>query len=410
MAQTESAGILEEFLDDEGEALARFFFLALPDPLDAEDLFLTLFVQPPEAKRAERPEAALARAVGRRIRAHRRGRQRSVYRPVEFDAGHEGTTGRAARQLAAWRRVPFAGRAAAALLLGGLTERDRVAEGLGIRPGDLWVRGERGLLAFHKELERRPRVAGAPKGWAAGELLARLLADGTFASFPLEGGAGRFRDELASALHAFRALHGSAVRSADWRRLRKRALREIPAPGAALLFDAFETPVGVFEAAVIDGVLVGTHFGTRGEEGWSAALGKGVDRARREPTALAQVRREILEYFDGRRRRFTVPYRLVNVSAFRAAVLDACARVPWGAVRSYKQLARDIGRPGSHRAVGGALGHNPIPVVIPCHRVIAHTGLLGGFSGGVDMKEKLLALEGMGALFAPPGRRSRETT
>ncbi|MBM3319521.1 MAG: MGMT family protein [Candidatus Eisenbacteria bacterium] len=89
----------------------------------------------------------------------------------------------------------------------------------------------------------------------------------------------------------------------------------------------------------------------------------------------------------------------MGASSFRAAVLDACARIPYGTVRCYKQLAEAVGRPGAMRAVGGALSRNPLPVVVPCHRVIARTGSLGGFSGGVALKKKLLSLEGMGDLF-----------
>ncbi len=100
------------------------------------------------------------------------------------------------------------------------------------------------------------------------------------------------------------------------------------------------------------------------------------------------------EYFDRQRASFDLPVDLSTVSPFVQRVLHATARVPFGRLVSYKAIARDIGEPGATRAVGNALGHNPVPIVIPCHRVIRSDGSLGGYTGGTSIKRHLLTLEG----------------
>ena len=89
------------------------------------------------------------------------------------------------------------------------------------------------------------------------------------------------------------------------------------------------------------------------------------------------------------------PLEVVTGTEFQRQVWRAMRRIPWGKTSSYGELAREIGRPNAVRAVGGACGANPIPVFIPCHRVLAASGRLGGFSGGLDWKRKLLAAEGV---------------
>lgn len=106
---------------------------------------------------------------------------------------------------------------------------------------------------------------------------------------------------------------------------------------------------------------------------------------------------ELDEYFGGRRRRFTVPVDLGRVPAtFRRRVLETLYRdVPYGETVSYGELAVMAGRPGAARAVGSAMANNPIPVVVPCHRVLAAGGRIGGYGGGLGMKRALLAIEGV---------------
>jgi methylated-DNA-[protein]-cysteine S-methyltransferase len=114
------------------------------------------------------------------------------------------------------------------------------------------------------------------------------------------------------------------------------------------------------------------------------------------PAALDVVRRELDEYFAGRRRDFEIEldWALVR-SPFTQRVLQACARIPFGATSSYRQMADAAGSPRAFRAAGNALGSNPIPIVVPCHRVLASGGGLGGYTGGLNTKRALLGIEGI---------------
>ncbi len=107
--------------------------------------------------------------------------------------------------------------------------------------------------------------------------------------------------------------------------------------------------------------------------------------------ALTQGRREVEEYLAGERRDFDVPFH-IRVTPFQFGVLEAISAIPYGATVSYGELARRIGKPKAARAVGAVCAANPIPIIIPCHRVVASAGL-GGFGGGLDLKRRLLALE-----------------
>ncbi len=107
-----------------------------------------------------------------------------------------------------------------------------------------------------------------------------------------------------------------------------------------------------------------------------------------------QAALEIQEYLAGKRRIFTVPLDFEGVPAFTRRVLAACAQVPWGSTVSYGQLAARVGQPGAARAVGQALAANPVPLLVPCHRVLRADGKPGGFGGGLRLKRRLLALEG----------------
>ena len=121
---------------------------------------------------------------------------------------------------------------------------------------------------------------------------------------------------------------------------------------------------------------------------------------RREPESdwifnekpLAEVRRQLREYFAGKRRVFDLPLNLSGTE-FQVSVLRALLEIPYGETVSYGEIAKRIGRPRAVRAVGAANGRNPLPVVVPCHRVIGSTGDLTGFGGGLDTKEALLRLE-----------------
>ncbi len=104
--------------------------------------------------------------------------------------------------------------------------------------------------------------------------------------------------------------------------------------------------------------------------------------------------RQIQEYLYGRRRHFTVAVDWELMSSFAREILEACAQIPYGETVSYSELARRAGKKGAARAAGQALAANPVPILVPCHRVVGADGSLGGFSGGLAMKRRLLELEG----------------
>jgi methylated-DNA-[protein]-cysteine S-methyltransferase len=111
-------------------------------------------------------------------------------------------------------------------------------------------------------------------------------------------------------------------------------------------------------------------------------------------SATDELRRELDEYFDHRRRSFDVRVDFSLVRGFARPTLLAAARVPYGAVTTYRDLAVEVGSPRAARAIGNALGSNPIPVIVPCHRVLRSGGALGGYGGGLERKTMLLRLEG----------------
>lgn len=107
---------------------------------------------------------------------------------------------------------------------------------------------------------------------------------------------------------------------------------------------------------------------------------------------LEWTMRELQEYFEGKRKEFTVPLAMEGTE-FQKKVWNALLKIPYGQTCSYKEIAIQIGSPGACRAVGMANNRNPIPILVPCHRVIGADGRLTGYAGGLDMKEKLLKLE-----------------
>jgi len=113
------------------------------------------------------------------------------------------------------------------------------------------------------------------------------------------------------------------------------------------------------------------------------------------PRRLDAVRRELDEYFAGARRSFGLPIDLALAGPFGREVLRACAQIPFGATSSYQAVAAAAGRPRASRATGNALGANPVPIVVPCHRVLRTGGGIGGYTGGLGIKEHLLGLEGV---------------
>lgn len=118
-------------------------------------------------------------------------------------------------------------------------------------------------------------------------------------------------------------------------------------------------------------------------------------RVVRDPARTEQVARELDGYFAGRVQRFAAPLDLRLVTGFRRDVLTRLVDIPYGAMESYAQVAARAGRPAAARAVGSACSHNPVPVVLPCHRVVRSDGSLGQYLAGVAAKAALLSLEGV---------------
>ncbi len=137
-----------------------------------------------------------------------------------------------------------------------------------------------------------------------------------------------------------------------------------------------------------------------GEEDALTMIGFPKGSMRRDPEPdwifnekpLATARQQLTEYFAGTRKEFDLPVALSGTE-FQVSVLEALQAIPYGETVSYGEIAKRIGRPKAVRAVGAANGRNPIPIVVPCHRVIGSSGDLTGFGGGLDTKEALLRLE-----------------
>lgn len=154
-------------------------------------------------------------------------------------------------------------------------------------------------------------------------------------------------------------------------------------------FDEFATPVGRLTVAADEHGLRHIRFENerhpiRHDEDW-----------RRDAGAVREAREQLLQYFAGERREFVLPLHPVGTE-FQCRVWNALAEIPFGATWSYADLAQRIGDPKATRAVGAANGRNPLPIVLPCHRVIGSDGSLTGFGGGLPIKRFLLEHEGIG--------------
>ena len=153
------------------------------------------------------------------------------------------------------------------------------------------------------------------------------------------------------------------------------------------------TPIGIIRVAASEKGLVrvelcGTLAVTQSDE-------SGINLVLARETA-SQSMEEIIEYLNGQRREFSVPIDWSGFPPFQQRVLEAAMCIPFGEYKTYGEIARELGNPNASRAVGTALGRNPMPLVIPCHRVVAANGHLTGFSAadGVKTKQWLLELEG----------------
>lgn len=189
-------------------------------------------------------------------------------------------------------------------------------------------------------------------------------------------------------------LDPSIVGAPGWTEERRRDI--LPRPGGAMgsfEFRILDSPIGDLLLAV----------GPRGLR--RLVIRPGPDAIRtverrwgmtaKRSDGLGHIVGPLDAYFAGRGRRFSLPLDLSDGTRFDRLVWRALRRIPWGGTTSYGEIARAIGHPGASRAVGNAVGRNPIPIILPCHRVIRHNGRLGGFSGGLSLKRWLLRHEGL---------------
>ncbi len=160
---------------------------------------------------------------------------------------------------------------------------------------------------------------------------------------------------------------------------------------ADLTCATYDSPLGPMLLAARGGGLAGLWF--EGQKHWPQGCA-GWRRDDRHPV-LVQARDQLDGYFAGRRARFDLPVDLSAGTAFQARVWQALQHIPPGATVSYSALAAGIGAPAAVRAVGAAVGRNPVSIVVPCHRVLGAGGALTGYAGGLERKNALLRLEGV---------------
>jgi len=159
-------------------------------------------------------------------------------------------------------------------------------------------------------------------------------------------------------------------------------------------YDLHDSPVGTLFVAVTDRGVCEIHYDAdpaAEAERLARLFGARVLRA---PRPTDDARRQLDEYFDGSRREFDLEVDLRPAREFGRAVLEQLARVPYGELTTYGTLADRAGKPRAARAVGTIMNRNPIPIVLPCHRVVGSSGSLVGYAGGLDRKRLLLELEG----------------
>jgi methylated-DNA-[protein]-cysteine S-methyltransferase len=160
-------------------------------------------------------------------------------------------------------------------------------------------------------------------------------------------------------------------------------------------FDVVDSPIGPLFVAASDNGLAAISFDAEPEDHLEQLAGFAGPRVLRSPKSVDVARRELDEYFEGRRRAFDLTLDLRGLPAFTLSVLRELAHVPYGETTTYGALAGKVGHPRAARAVGTIMNRNRIPIVLPCHRVVGADGSLVGYGGGLDRKAALLRLEGV---------------
>jgi methylated-DNA-[protein]-cysteine S-methyltransferase len=176
-------------------------------------------------------------------------------------------------------------------------------------------------------------------------------------------------------------------------RLTQRALDE---GLVSIAYGHADSPFGdLLVAATPKGVVKVGFLHTGSEDAMLQELAERLSpRVMHAPARVDDARRQLDEYFAGRRRRFELRTDRALIRGFARAVLAQTARIPYGSYLTYGEVAAEAGNPRAHRAAGSALARNPIPIVIPCHRVLRSGGVIGNYGGGPEMKSRLLSLEG----------------
>lgn len=177
---------------------------------------------------------------------------------------------------------------------------------------------------------------------------------------------------------------------------RERLLARAKKEGLATVgYDRLDSPLGPLWVAIGPKGVTTIHYGAEPSDRELRRLvrvyGPGVVPDQRRSADLA---RELDQYFRGKRRAFDIAVDLSGLTVFQAKILRATAKIPFGHVRTYRSVARTAGNEQAARAAGGALNANPIPIIVPCHRVVGSSGALVGYAGGLETKRRLLAIEG----------------
>jgi methylated-DNA-[protein]-cysteine S-methyltransferase len=199
-------------------------------------------------------------------------------------------------------------------------------------------------------------------------------------------------DDLTGALRA----GGAGARAASERAARGLAAAAERRGLLDVATATVDSPLGTLLAAGTSRGLVMLAYDDASLDARLERLARDVSpRILDSPERLDPVRRQLEEYFEGRRRRFEVPLDWSLTRGYAREVLRRTAEIPYGGASSYAEIAYLAGSPRGWRAAGNALGANPMPIVVPCHRVLASGGGIGGYTGGLDRKRFLLALEGV---------------
>jgi O-6-methylguanine DNA methyltransferase len=163
-----------------------------------------------------------------------------------------------------------------------------------------------------------------------------------------------------------------------------------------MYYTTFQSPFGrVFAAKTVKGVCFITFSGIDEAQFLSHLKKRFRKEIIKDDLAFGKIKKLLLDYFNGKRRECSLPLDLRVGTQFQRKVWKKLMDIPYGELRSYKWVASEIGDANASRAVGNAVGANPVPPIIPCHRVVCSDGSLGGYSSGIHLKKRLLTLEGI---------------